>query len=991
MMGDRRLLHFVRVTSLNPQDAGTVRAVSPSYRKGRAIVSLIVLVITTLVGGTRASAPVDRDGPTNKSFVDITESAGVRHVHHKCVLDEKLNRIMAWMASVGSSVAAADYDNDGDIDIYVTNSQIGQPNRLFRNNGDATFVDVAAAAGVDRANDEAFVFEIQPSFTTDLDNRTLSDALREYFLDQGVSISSEGAVSILEPGRKWRIVDPGQLYTVVTEAGTLKVYENRGTSMDAVWGDYNNDAYPDLYVTKWGWNILYRANGDGTFTDVTSEAGVGDRGNGNAAIWFDYNDDGYLDLYVGNYFRYVHLWSLKDANQMHEDFETARDAGPNVLYRNNGDETFTDVSEELGVNDTGWTLDVGAADFDNDGDQDLVLANDFGQDRVYRTNADGTFTNVTSQAIGWDTHKGMNVDFGDYNNDGWLDLYITNIWTKEYVQEGNQLYRNTGDGRFTDVSVEANVYDGGWCWAGRFWDFDNDGDLDIMVANGYISGDREHEYFTDLAVNVTKPGFNPRDATMWPELGSKTFAGYEPSRVWRNEGNETFTEVASELGLADVGDGRGLAIADFDNDGDLDVYISNQGQPSVFYRNDIGNRNNWLEVDLTGTNCNRDAIGTRVTVVSGDLRQIRELDGGNGDHSQCPRRMHFGLGGRTKVDYLEIRWPTGYVERIENPGINRLLAFTENTPPAFLEERRRFKEAEIEAFNRELKRNPEEQPDQDGGPGDTAELDWDALAEFKKEFLEYTDAIEREPDDAHLRYEFALVLDGRGRREAALKELERAIRLDPDALVLSNTYRAFVRKYGHRYFDQSIRFFEDLVEEHPDAIMPRLNKALAYVDKMPYPKLGIVSQGKLSNKSITELNEVLKMDADCWTAKYIRAMNHLHWPRKLGHAPLAIKDFTELIELQKRLPPEKQRDYFALGYVGLGDSYVKNRDEGLEENLARARRAWEQGLAEYPNETELKQRLELADQSAEKLIEFIKRLRGLEDPVDTDLARVWVE
>ena len=878
------------------------------------------------------TAAIASEGPTirahqrpqattaKKFFNDITDQAGVRHRHHKPTLDKKLDNIMPWMASVGASAAAVDYDKDGDIDLYVTNSRIGTPNRLYRNNGNGTFVDVAEQAGVARSNEE------------------------------------------------------------------------HGTSMDAVWGDYNNDGHLDLYIVKWGWNILYRANGDGTFRDVTEEAGVGDRGNGNAAVWFDYNDDGWLDLYVGNYFRKVDLWHLTDSRQMHEDFETARDAGPNVLYRNNGDGTFRSVGKELGVDDTGWTLDVGAADYDNDGEQDLVLANDFGQDRVFRTNPDGTFTNVTDDVIGWDTHKGMNVDFGDYNNDGWLDLYITNIWTKDYVQEGNQLYRNMGDGTFRDVSLEANVYDGGWCWAGRFWDYDNDGDLDLMVANGYISGKPGDEYFRKLAVTVTKPGFDPIDACNWPTIGDSTFAGYEPSRVWRNEGNELFKDVAKRIGLADIGDGRGLAVADFDNDGDLDVYISNQGQDGVLYRNDLGNRNNWLQIELTGTHCNRDAIGTRVTVASEGLTQIREMNGGNGNHSQCPYRLHFGLRQRRKVDYVEIRWPTGYVERFTDVKPNQLLRFTEDTPAPALEERRRYKEAQIEAHRREVDKERKRTELAAKSGEREPELTWEGQARFKREYLKLKSAVEQAPADPQRRYEFGLLLDRRGRRSTALSELEQAILRDPDALLYSDAYRAVVRKYGHVYFDRSIRFFEDLVERDTTSVMARLNKALAYVDKMPYPKLGIVHQGMLSSRSIAELDVILSdIDPNCWAAKFVRAMNHLHWPRKLGHAPLAITDFRELIEMQRGFPPEKHRDYFALAVAGLGDSYVKNRGAGLEENLAKAREAWEEGLKRYPNSKELRLRLELAAQSNDAIITYVKQLRGLEDPVDTTLARVWVD
>lgn len=952
----------------------------------------VVLVLWGMASPTPSTAESLNPSSKSKAFVNITDQAGVRFRHHKPVLDKKLDCIMPWMASVGASAAAADYDNDGDIDLYVVSSMLDKPNRLFRNDGDMTFADVGVEAGVSGANEQPFLFSVGASFQDDLDKGIISDAFRQELLKHKVSLTQQESVDVREPGKKWRVTCIGQAYTVKKKGDVLNVHENRGTCMDAVWGDYDNDGHMDLYIVKWGWNILYHANGDGTFTDVTDQAGVGDRGNGNAGIWFDYNGDGWLDLYIGNYFRHEHLWALENSRTMHEDFETARDAGANVLYRNNGDGTFTDVSKEMGVDDTGWTLDTGAADYDNDGDQDLANANDFGQDRIFRVNADGTFTNVTDEAIGWDTYKGMNIEFGDFNNDGWLDLYVSNIWTKEYVKEGNQLYRNMGDKTFNDISFEAEVYDGGWCWAGRFWDYDNDGDLDIMVANGYISDNPDDEYFTKLATSVTQAGFDPIDAQNWPTMGDSTFSGYQASRVWRNEGNEVFKEVAGEIGLADIGDGRGLAIADYDNDGDLDVYISNQGQESSFYRNDIGNRNNWLQIELTGTNCNRNAIGTRITLMSEGQTIIREMYGGNGNHSQCPYRLHFGLGQRKRIESLEIRWPTGYVERFENIKPNQLLKYTENTPKSFLEERKVIKEAEIAALEAERKRAKDET--KKAKEPDMPPVDWPTMVRYKKQYLDFIKRIEQNPKDPKLRHEFAMLLDKQSRKRAALAELERAIHMAPDVLLYSNDYRIIIRRFGSAYFDQSIRFFEDLVEKHPKMVMPRLNKALAYVDKMPYPKLGIVSQGKLSNKSLAELDIILaEIDPSCWTAKFIRGMNHLHWPRKLNHAPLAIKDFSELIVLQNALPPEKHRDYFALGYVGLGDSYVKNREEGFEENLAKARETWERGLKEYPKREELKVRLELYGKSEDKteLIEYIKGLRGLEDPVDTDLARVWVD
>jgi hypothetical protein len=777
---------------------------------------------------------------------------------------------------------------------------------------------------------------------------------------------------------------------VAAAAGVAKANEG-GACIDAVWGDYNNDGWPDLYLVRWGPNRLFRNNGDGTFTDVTAQARVGDPGNGSCAVWFDYNDDGYLDLYVGNYFRSVDLFRLKDTRIMHEDFETARDGGRNVFYRNNGDGTFAEVGEELQVNDAGWTLDVGTGDCDNDGDPDLFVANDFGPDKLYRNNGDGSFSDVSDATIGWDTYKGMNIDLGDFNNDGWLDLYVCNIYTKEYVKEGNRLHRNMGDGTFKDISFEAGVFDAGWAWAGRFWDYDNDGWLDLMVANGYISANPKDEYFTKLANTVTKPDFDPIDAMNWPVMGDSTFAGYEPKRVFHNEGNETFKEVAATLGLADTRDGRGLAVFDYDNDGDLDVYLSNQGQDGVLYRNDVASRNRWLEVDLQGQQVNRDAVGARITVLCGDRKYIREINGGNGDHSQSPNRQHFGLGQALKIDQLVILWPNGWSEIHTNLPPNQIVKFVDHPTPAHLADRKRWKEAQAEARKLEIVREKERADAALKQPRASSAPDWTRLGAFKRDYLKLKSAVEQEPHNAQARYEFAVLLDRQERQTAALGELEKAILLEPDRLQFANDYRALIRRYGAAYFDRSIRFFEDLAAKHPGKLMPALNQALAYVDKMPYPKLGIVAQGKLSNKSIETLDAILQTDPHCWAAKFVVAMNHLHWPRKLNHAPLAIKEASELIAMQNRFSPEKHRDHFALSYVCLGDAYVKNIDLGQDENLALAKHTWETGLARYPQCLDLKKRLELLAQSPDAVIQFVMDLRSLKNPVNTDLNLIWVE
>ncbi|HEX7736244.1 MAG TPA: CRTAC1 family protein [Ktedonobacteraceae bacterium] len=530
---------------------------------------------------------------------EISRQAGMAVTHQKVLLDPQIDNIMPWMCSVGAAVSAADYNNDGLIDIFVSSSGKNSPCHLFRNNGDGTFTDVAVEAGI-------------------------------------ADLNRDGGV------------------------------------MDAVWGDYDNDGWPDLYIVKWSaHNHLFHNNHDGTFTDVTEVSGTGYTGNGNGAIWFDYNEDGLLDLYIGNYFRPENdLWHLKTTRIMHNDFENARNGGPNVLYRNNGDGTFTNVAPQLGVDDTGWTLDVSACDLFHTGHMDLYLANDFGQDKIYKNNGDGTFTDVTAHALPIDTRKGMNADIADLDGDGYPDIYVSNITRSGYLVEGNFLWRNNKDGTFTDTAPDLGVDRAGWSWGAKFVDLDNDGEMEILVLNGFVSAGTG-DYWFELGTMATTPGLVIEDARSWPPVGNKSISGHERPSLFVKQGNR-YIEIAEAAGILEAHDGRGLCIADYDNDGLPELFIANQGQPFRLYKNIPQTRHQWIGLHLIGAGrSNRDAIGTRVTLSAGNRRQVKWVDPGNGFASQSDRRLVFGLGKLTQIDNLEIRWPDGRIEQLNGLALNQ--------------------------------------------------------------------------------------------------------------------------------------------------------------------------------------------------------------------------------------------------------------------------------------------------------------------------------
>jgi hypothetical protein len=798
-------------------------------------------------------------------FTDATLAAGIRHVHRRPALDPQLSNIMPWMSSVGAAAAAGDFDRDGAIDLYVTQSDKGAPNLLYRNGGDGTFTDVAAAAGVDRANDDG------------------------------------------------------------------------GASMDCIWADVDNDGWLDLYVVRWGRDILYRNDRDGTFTDVTAERFRRPDGtpgtpwaNGNAVVALDYDRDGLLDLYVGNYFRDVDLWHLASTKIMHDSFETARNAGPNFLYHQQADGTFREVAVELGVADTGWTLAVGAADLDNDGWPDIYVANDFGPDRLFFNDGQGGFVDASEAALGRDTRKGMNVDFGDFNNDGWLDVYVTNITTAEYLQEGNMLWRNNGPGpdgltRFMDVAPESGTYDGGWGWGGKFLDHDLDGDLDLFTVNGFISAGDE-SYWYDLA-SWTVLGQDPADSRNWPPIGDKSFSGHEPSRFFRNDGHETFREMAVELGVASTRDGRGIVVWDPDDDGDPDLYVANQGQAPHFYRNDGASPNHWigfaLEADpATGTNA--DAIGTRITVVTEAGRQIRERDGGTGFSGQSDPRPLFGLGQHDRAELVEVRWPDGGIQYLEDPPVDRYVTIRQD--PASYVSRPTLP---VDAPARR-DRAPAE-PARDVPRMDPAELE----------------------------------------RMLSMMERELAGSIDHET---AHRYRK--RAADHDVHDRAIAFFEERVAREPENRAARLELNVAYVDKIPTCGgiAAIVCKGTLARKSLDQLDVLVERDPDDWLALYARGTNHLHWPRALRHTPDAVRDFERAIELARRTGVTPQHERL---WVLLGDARAK---AGSPDG---ARQAWRDGLEAFPASRELTERLAIAP---EDLRTWIEGRRSLEQPIDTDLS-----
>ena len=480
------------------------------------------------------------------------------------------------------------------------------------------------------------------------------------------------------PNAMYRNLGDGSFEEVAGAVGLADVNGAGGVSMGSVWGDYDNDGFEDVFVYRWGSQRLYRNSG-GVFEDVTVAAGLDRWMNANSAVWADVDRDGLIDLYVGGYFSEVHdLWQVTTTHIMQESFEYANNGGHNYLFLNRGGGRFEDVTEAYGADCTRWTMSVGAADLNGDGWPDLYLANDYGPEVLF-VNLEGKgFEQLAGATLEETSKSGMNVAFGDLYNDGRADVYVTNISKRGYLFQGNNLRRNliAETGRMINIA-EGEIADAGWAWGAQFGDLNNDGFVDLYVANGFVSADPEEDYWYEMSRVAMGNNNIFQDVRNWAPMGDQSLSGFERSRLYLNDGTARFYDVAESVGVNDRYDGRGVALVDLFNRGVLDVVVANQDGPLLLYRNEVERAHGWISFELRGARSNASAIGAEIRVFWDGRQQLQVVTAGAGFAAQSQRRRHFGLGSATAVERAEIRWPSGIVQTLERPELNRLHTVTE--------------------------------------------------------------------------------------------------------------------------------------------------------------------------------------------------------------------------------------------------------------------------------------------------------------------------
>jgi hypothetical protein len=545
-------------------------------------------------------APVKEAAHTGSATSTIQFDNAIQTSKIKFALKNSVSPQRYTFETMVGGVAIFDYDNDGLPDIFFTNgaavpslekSNPSYSNRLFRNNGDGTFADVTEKAGL----------------------------------------------------------------------------QGTGYSMGVAAGDYDNDGFVDLYVTGFNRNQLFHNNGDGTFTDVTAKAkvtGIGPKLGkawSVAAGWFDYNNDGLLDLFVVNYLNYSIATAKLCVQQGHPAYCSPVDflGTPNILYRNNGDGTFTDVSEQSHISQyVGKGMGLAFADYDNDGFTDVFVSNDTFENYLLHNKGDGTFTNVALPAgVAYNAFgnaiAGMGADFRDIDNDGKPDILESAMFG-----EGFPLYKNLGEGQFQDITSTAGLAaltSRSTAWGVGLFDFDNDGSKDLFTANADIL-----------------------DNSM--ELAHRPFA--LPNRVFRNKGNLTFEDVSSRAGAAFLvpAPHRGAAFGDLNNDGKIDAVVTVLNSPPEIWMNRSGNQNHWIILKLVGVKSNRDGIGAKVKITTSLGVQYNAAATAGSYNSSNDKRVHFGLGSATVADTIELSWPSGIKQVLKGVKADQILTVTESVP-----------------------------------------------------------------------------------------------------------------------------------------------------------------------------------------------------------------------------------------------------------------------------------------------------------------------
>ncbi len=568
------------------------RVTKGNLPKRIAISVLLALSVNSAIFAQQKNAPSPLVIQPGK-FVDVTPASGIKFQYQSSHTPKKY-----LIETMGPGVALFDYDNDGRLDIFVVNG--------------APLTDPMAKGAVPQKSG--------PSYWNRLYHQ-----------------KSDGT------------------FEDVTEKAGL---QGAGYGMGVAVGDYDNDGFEDLYVTAYGGNKLYHNNGDGTFTDVTEKAGVAGGGWSTGAIWVDLDNDGLLDLVVLRYLQwdFDDIWcgEHKEGYRAYCHPDYFKPVSP-LVYHNDGNGRFTEVSAKIGLNKPGKGLGVAIADFDRDGKVDLFVANDSMLEFLYRNKGDGTFEEVglfSQVAADGDgrTFAGMGVDFADYNNDGKPDLIVTDLANQRYA-----LFRNDGDGLFTYATITSGIGQATMThsgWGVRFLDYDNDGWKDLLIAQG-------HDLDT---VELSSPNLRYR----------------EPMMLLRNTG-AGFADVSAESGAVfqQPWVARGLAIGDIDNDGRLDAVVATNDGGLHILHNENPTANHWLTLNLVGQKSNRDAIGAEVQLKTAIGTQLATVTTGSSYLSSSDRRVHFGLGADSKIPAIEIRWPSGLKQQVDVPAVDKIFTVVE--------------------------------------------------------------------------------------------------------------------------------------------------------------------------------------------------------------------------------------------------------------------------------------------------------------------------